>query len=213
MTCNTGFTYEIHWPSNCAGVTVDWCVWPPLMPDATGKAVSCCGTKNDGMPGITRSHRAIPKIGTMRRVFARGLGLLTFSAVFASSSAVLPLRVATQHTPLSQSERCLRRVPAHISEFTPISEPLALPKCGRVRPPEALLTPDPLLPADDDDLLVRVSFIVGSDGHVHSAFVLTGTRFDEDEAVLRAVRQWRYRPALCNGVPTDSEARIRFSIR
>jgi len=149
----------------------------------------------------------------MRSVFARGLGLLTFSAVLASSSAVLPQRVATPHTPLSQSERCLRRVPAHISEFTPISEPLALPKCGNVRPPEALLTPDPLLPTDDDDLFVRVSFIVGTDGHVHSAFVLIGARFDEDEAVLRAVRQWRYRPALCNGVPTDSEARIRFSIR
>lgn len=104
-------------------------------------------------------------------------------------------------------------MPAHISEFSPVSEPLALAKCGSVRPPEALLTPDPLLPAEDDDLLVRVSFIVGSDGHVHSAFVLSGAGPGEDEAVLRAVRQWRYRPALCNGVPTDSEARVRFSIR
>ena len=171
------------------------------------------GTKTEGVPSMQRMHRATPNVGDMLKVLTRGLSWLILSAVFASSSAVLPLRVSPQQTPLSQSERCLRRVPAHISEFTPLSEPLALPKCGSVRPPEALLTPDPLLPADDDDLFVRVSFIVGSDGHVHSAFVLTGARFDEDEAVLHAVRQWRYRPALCNGVPTDSEARIRFSIR
>jgi TonB family protein len=114
---------------------------------------------------------------------------------------------------LTQAESVLRRVPAHISEFNPVSEPLALPKCGQVTLPEALLTPDPLLPPDDIDQPVRVSFIVGSDGHVHSAFVLAGAGQSEDEAVLRAVRQWRYRPALCNGVPTDSEARVRFSLR
>ena len=121
-------------------------------------------------------------------------------------------RVNPMQVSLRDAERHMGRVPAHISEFNPVSEPLAMPRCGNVRPPEALLTPDPLLPVDDDDVPVRVSFIVGSDGHVHSAFVLNGAGPDEDEAVLRAVRQWRYRPALCNGVPTDSEARVRFVI-
>ncbi len=120
--------------------------------------------------------------------------------------------VNPMQVPLKESERHLGRVPAHISEFNPVSEPLALPRCGNVRPPEALLTPDPLLPGEDSDVPVRVSFIVGSDGHVHSAFVLNGAGPGEDEAVLRAVRQWRYRPALCNGVPTDAEARVRFVI-
>lgn len=134
--------------------------------------------------------------------------------VLAWCSPTFPARVNPLQTPLARSERQLERVPAHISEFNTVSEPLALPKCGDVRPPEALLTPDPLLPTqDDDDVPVRVSFIVGSDGHVHSAFVLKGAGPDEDAAVLRAVRQWRYRPALCNGVPTDSEARVRFTLR
>ena len=150
---------------------------------------------------------------SMVRTLPSLLLLLLMSASLAWPSAPMSQRVNAQPTPLSHLERSLLRVPAHISEFTPVSEPLALPKCGLVRPPEALLTPDPLLPTEDDPVLVRVSFIVGSDGHVHSAFVLTGARTDEDEAVLRAVRQWRYRPALCNGVPTDSEARVRFSIR
>ncbi len=136
--------------------------------------------------------------------------------VLAWCTPVVPGRVHSLRAPLGESERHLVRVPAHISEFNPVSEPLALPRCGNVRPPEALLTPDPLLPAqnkdEEDDVPVRVSFIVGSDGHVHSAFVLNGAGPDEDAAVLRAVRQWRYRPALCNGVPTDSEARVRFIV-
>jgi len=136
-------------------------------------------------------------------------GVLAWCAVASPS----PLRVFPHGAPLTQLEQTLRRAPAHISEFSPVSEPLAVAKCGDVRPPEALLTPDPLLHVQDDDLDVRVSFIVGSDGHVHSAFVLDSGGSDEDQIVLRAVRFWRYRPALCNGVPTDSEARVRFSIR
>jgi TonB family protein len=136
-------------------------------------------------------------------------GLSCLSGWCAATSPPTPV---PPHVPLEQREKNLGRVPAHISEFAPVSEPLALPKCGHVRPPEALLTPDPLLRSKDDDLRVRVSFIVGTDGHVHSAFILDSGGAEEDQLVLHAVRYWRYRPALCNGVPTDSEALIRFSL-
>jgi TonB family protein len=126
----------------------------------------------------------------------------------ASRSALVPYR-----SPATGPEKALRHVPAHISEFAPVSEPLALPKCGTVSPPEALLTPDPLLPVQNKDMKVRVSFIVGTDGYVHSPFIVDSGGPDEDQVVLRAVRSWRYRPALCNGVPTDYEALVRFSIR
>jgi len=138
--------------------------------------------------------------------------LLAVSYTVAWSSAVRPQHVTAAYHSLFRAEHALHRVPAHISEFGPASSALALPRCGDVRPPEALLTPDPLLPAADESLLVRVSFIVGSDGHVYSAFVLNSAGPDDDQAVLRTMRQWRYRPALCNGVPTDFEARVRFSI-
>jgi TonB family protein len=109
--------------------------------------------------------------------------------------------------------RAFGHASAHMAEFSPVStSPLALPKCASVRPPEALLTPDPLFPQQDENVLVGVSFIIGSDGHVHSAFVTYSGGDDGDQAVLRAVRAWRYRPALCNGVPTDSEARVRFTV-
>jgi len=94
-----------------------------------------------------------------------------------------------------------------------MAHPMALPRCGDTRPPEALATPDPLVLLDDPDSPVRVSFIVGADGRVYSPFILDGGGPAEDQVVLRTVRRWRYRPALCNGVPTDSEARVQFSHR
>lgn len=125
-----------------------------------------------------------------------------------SRSALTPHR-----SPFAGAEKALRHSPAHTSEFVPVDEPMALPKCANVSQPEALITPDPLLAAQKNDMNVRVSFIVGADGNVHSAFVLDSGGPDEDQMVLRAVRFWRYRPALCNGVPTDYEALVRFSIR
>ena len=156
------------------------------------------------------SRKRLAAAVVLTGIFLAGLsGVLAWCSVTSPSSSTIRPR----GIPLTQLEKNLRRMPAHISEFAPTSEPLALPKCGHVRPPEALLTPDPLLHVQDDDLHVRVSFIVGSDGHVHSAFVLDSGGPVEDQVVLRAVRFWRYRPALCNGVPTDSEALVRFSIR
>ena len=151
---------------------------------------------------------------TSRSVLLTIVSLTGLSGIFAWGVVNSPSRVVPRRPALAQAEKNLHRVPAHISEFAPVSEPLALPKCGSVRVPEALLTPDPpLQPQDDDDLPVRVSFIVGIDGHVHSAFILDSGGPGEDQVVLRAVRSWRYRPAFCNGVPTDSEALVRFSIR
>jgi TonB family protein len=152
-------------------------------------------------------------LGTTLCLGLASLVLVSVSAVFGWSATTFLAPDDSARVPLAPLDGTLRRSPTHISEFAPVSDPLALPKCGNVRPPEALVTPDPLLQAQDEDLRVRVSFIVGTDGHVHSAFVLNSGGPSEDEVVLRAIRAWRYRPALCNGVPTDSEALVRFSIR
>ncbi len=85
--------------------------------------------------------------------------------------------------------------------------------CGAVQPPEALATPDPLLDETDFNSKVSVSFIVGTDGRVHSALILESAGATEDRNILDAVRFWRYRPALCNGVPTEAEAKVEFSTR
>jgi TonB family protein len=84
--------------------------------------------------------------------------------------------------------------------------------CEASNPPEALATPNPLL--DIGDLgKVTVSFIVGTDGKVHSPLILISAGQIEDRTVLETVRSWRYRPATCNGTPTETEGKIEFSSR
>jgi TonB family protein len=82
--------------------------------------------------------------------------------------------------------------------------------CERGRPAEALATPDPLL---DRTGKVAVSFIIGTDGRVHSPVVLESAGSAEDSSVLEAVRAWRYRPATCNAVPAETESKVEFSSR
>jgi TonB family protein len=148
-----------------------------------------------------------------RTKLAVSLFVVGFGGILGWSATPYPSRVVVIRPLTTRLEDQLRRLPAHLSEFSPVSEPLALPRCGDVRPPEALVTPDPLLLLQDDNLRVRVSFIVGADGRVHSPFILDSGGSREDQVVLRAVRRWRYRPALCNGVPTESEARVQFGVR
>ena len=147
------------------------------------------------------------------KMVAASLLMMGLGGVQVWSATSHPFRVDPDRPALTKLEGQLRRVPAHLSEFSPVSEPLALPRCGDVRPPEALVSPDPLIGLNEENLRVRVSFIVGSDGRVHSPFILDSGGTREDQVVLHAVRRWRYRPALCNGVPTDSEARVQFGIR
>jgi hypothetical protein len=72
---------------------------------------------------------------------------------------------------------------------------------------------DPLLDPSGLSTKVTVSFIIGIDGRVHSPLILDGLGPSEDRIVLDAVRTWRYRPATCNGVPTEAEGKIAFSSR
>ena len=85
--------------------------------------------------------------------------------------------------------------------------------CEAVELPVALATPDPLLDTPVPSTKLTVSFIVGIDGRVHSPLILESQGPSEDRIVLDAVRNWRYRPATCNGVPTEAEGKIAFSSR
>jgi TonB family protein len=82
-----------------------------------------------------------------------------------------------------------------------------------VQPPEALATPDPLFPPASRGERVTVSFIIGIDGRVHTPLILQSAGLAGDRHVLQTVRTWKYRPATCNGVPTEIEGKIEFSSR
>ena len=81
------------------------------------------------------------------------------------------------------------------------------------QPPEALATPHPLLAASSAGDRVAVSFIIGADGQVHSPVILESAGSLEDHNVLETLRSWRYRPAMCNAAPAESESRVEFSSR
>jgi TonB family protein len=87
------------------------------------------------------------------------------------------------------------------------------PACEDVQPPQALTTPDPLFTTTVNGRRVKVSFIIGTDGRVHSPLILESAGLAGDRRVLQTVRTWRYRPATCNGVPTETEGKIEFSSR
>lgn len=85
--------------------------------------------------------------------------------------------------------------------------------CESTTPPEPLTTPTPVIDSEAPNSELSVSFIIGIDGLVHSALLLKSIGNADDRTVLNVVRSWRYRPAMCNGVPTETEATVDFSSR
>jgi TonB family protein len=130
-------------------------------------------------------------------------------------ASVIPIQSRGAYGPssLAMREQRLWTSAIHDSEFATMVHTASRASCGEARPPQALATPDPLLEEAPSNSKVSVSFIVGTDGRVHSPLILESANPNEDRTVLDAVRYWRYRPALCNGVPTDAEAKIEFSSR
>lgn len=118
-----------------------------------------------------------------------------------------------RHTNLAERERQTWRTPTRTAEFSEVPHVSAKSRCEASEPPEALTTPNPMLVSAGAGFKVKVSFIIGADGHVHSPLILESGGMVGDRNVLRTVRSWRYRPATCNGVPTESEGKIEFSRR
>jgi TonB family protein len=112
---------------------------------------------------------------------------------------------------LDARERQIWSSPMRDSKFAAMLRASAGNNCEASQPPEPLATPNPLLDIADPSAKVSVSFIIGTDGRVHSALILESAGAAEDRAILDTVRSWRYRPALCNGAATETEGKIEFS--
>ncbi len=119
---------------------------------------------------------------------------------------------STRSNQLEKRERETSRSLIRASQFVDVRHVSSRPNCESVQPPEALTTPDPLFATDTQGRRVAVSFIIGRDGHVHSPLILESAGLTGDRRVLQTVRTWRYRPATCNGVPTETEGKVEFSI-
>lgn len=137
-------------------------------------------------------------------------------AILLSMISVVALAVSTP-APRPRSatleQREVSRTLARASQFVDVLHISSRPACEDVQPPEALTTPDPLFTTAAHGQRVKVSFIIGTDGRVHSPLILESAGLAGDRHVLQTVRTWRYRPATCNGVPTEIEGKIEFSSR
>jgi TonB family protein len=138
--------------------------------------------------------------------------LITSSSVLClAATDVASVRVSSSQVPLSAHERQVWTSAIRDSRFAAVPHTTARTGCEAAQAPEPLATPNPLLDTPDFNSKISVSFIIGTDGRVHSPLILESAGSSPDRKVLNAVRSWRYRPALCNGVPTEAEGNIEFS--
>ena len=114
---------------------------------------------------------------------------------------------------LEERELQLSRSLQRASQYVDVPRVTSRPSCANVQPPEALTTPNPPITSSAYGHSVKVSFIIGTDGRVHSPLILESAGIAGDRRVLQTVRTWSYRPATCNGVPTETEGKIVFSSR
>jgi TonB family protein len=138
-------------------------------------------------------------------------------ATFLILISAMALANASDSSPrgnlLAQRELRLSGTLKRAAQFVDVPHVSARASCGEVQPPEALATPNPLFTPNARGNKVKVSFIIGTDGRVHSPLILESAGLVGDWHVLRTVRTWRYRPATCNGVPTETEGKVEFSSR
>jgi TonB family protein len=139
--------------------------------------------------------------------------LLILALPAASTASVQPPGPRLRQAVLTEREHQVWKSPTRAAEFNDIPHGSAHSRCEDTRPPQALTTPDPLLVPAGTGLKIKVSFIIGADGRVHSPLILQSAGPAGDRNVVRTVRTWRFRPATCNGVPTEAEGKIEFSRR
>jgi TonB family protein len=140
------------------------------------------------------------------------LVLILFGSFSNRASANTPNEL-TLIPSLAAHEQQVRLSTRHMSEFGDVPRTTARAACEATQPPEALATPAPLIDQPAWAGKVTVTFIIGIDGRVYSPLILQSAGPSEDRVILKAINSWRYRPATCNGVPTEAEAKIGFSSR
>lgn len=157
-----------------------------------------------------------PSTELFRRLRLAGMALrawLCLSLLAISSLGSASARTAILNpTGLTKREHETWKSPAHAAQFSAMLYVTARLGCEDTQLPQALATPDPLF-VSSAARTVKVSVIVGADGRVHTPLILESGGLIGDRNILQTVRTWRYRPATCNGVPTEAEGRIEFSRR
>lgn len=134
----------------------------------------------------------------------------------AACVATVPPASSWISTAAFHGSNSARLASGHVNllKFQPLEEADVAMECEFTEPPQALVTPHAWVTAIPDNTRIVVNFIIGTDGQVYSPFVVDGAGSDSlDRKLVDEVSRWQYRPALCNGVPTDAEVKVQLSSR
>jgi TonB family protein len=183
---------------------------------ATRKCCNRFRTSTHSLPSrgmkVAIQYRGVFRLSESRKVYVNRawpaiLLLFTATICFAADSPARRINTAR----MVQRERQFWRTVVRTFQVVDVRHISSSPSCESVQPPEALTTPGPLFTSSTSGRKVKVSFIIGIDGRVHSPLILESAGIAGDRRVLQTVRTWRYRPATCNGVPTETEGKVEFS--
>jgi TonB family protein len=116
-------------------------------------------------------------------------------------SASRPSDPQERYQPLS--EQTPQSTDVQTSESLPITPPLFLPDCPHGVEPQPFSL-------DINGLRVLVDFIVNTQGRIESPLILRSSGQANAKLVIDIIQRWRFRPATCNGVPTEVEIRMLF---
>ena len=111
---------------------------------------------------------------------------------------------------LQQDQRLAAGMGRAMEQIPGVVDEQAGMMCEDLQTPQPISTPAPALAAAGRHGAIRVNFVINTDGVIENPVVVLsgGARFDR--IVTRTISRWRYRPAVCNGVPIQAEASIEF---
>jgi TonB family protein len=98
--------------------------------------------------------------------------------------------------------------------FTPPRAAIELGQCaGKTVPPHAIDSPSPQTPfgSQGQSSQVTLSVVVDTNGKPQNVKVVNSAGAHSDEAALRAMRNWRFKPATCGGEPMPMMIEIQFA--
>ena len=100
----------------------------------------------------------------------------------AASSTNTTVRSSNANSSFEQRELAFSGALHRASQFAGVAHISSRPSCGEVQPPEEIETPNPLLTSSAQGQKVKVSFIIGTDGKVHSPLILESAGMSGDSA-------------------------------
>jgi TonB family protein len=116
------------------------------------------------------------------------------------------------------------RLSARIVEISPEPSPdpalfaapqgaIELGNCpSKLQPPHAVSTPEPTAPPSShgQGSEVVLSVVVDEKGQPQNVQVASSGGATFDEKAIKALRQWRFKPAICNGEPMPAQMNVEF---